>query len=150
MGKRLVVLFHFSTKLLSSSFFRQLFPITTWAPKYNLSMLMSDLIAGITVGFVVIPQGLAYAKIAGLPPQYGLYAAYIGVIVYTFFGTCKDITIGPTAIMSLLVGNAIKDAQTMEQKVEWVLALSVAAGGMQLIMGFLKCVLVLFLTHLPV
>ena len=62
------------------------------------------MIAGITVALTVIPQGLAYAGVAGLPPQYGLYSAFMGCFVYVFFGTAKDITFGPTAIMSLMVG----------------------------------------------
>ena len=63
---------------------------------------MSDLIAGLTVGLTVIPQGIAYAIVAGLPPQYGLYSAFMGCFVYCVFGSCKDITIGPTAIMALM------------------------------------------------
>ena len=68
-------------------------------------LLQGDAIAGITVALTVIPQGLAYAGIAGLPPQYGLYSAFMGCFVYVFFGTAKDITFGPTAIMSLMVGS---------------------------------------------
>lgn len=59
--------------------------------------------AGLTVGLTVIPQGIAYAIVAGLEPQYGLYSAFMGCFVYFVFGSCKDITIGPTAIMSLMV-----------------------------------------------
>jgi len=78
------------------------FPITDWLPQYNLSFAISDLIAGLTVGLTVIPQGIAYAIVAGLPPQYGLYSAFMGCFVYCIFGSCKDITIGPTAIMALM------------------------------------------------
>jgi len=79
-------------------------PIITWLPQYNLSDAISDLIAGVTVGLTVIPQGIAYATIAGLEPQYGLYSAFMGCFVYMVFGSCKDITIGPTAIMALMTG----------------------------------------------
>lgn len=72
--------------------------------EFSLSSLQGDAIAGITVALTVIPQGLAYAGVAGLPPQYGLYSAFMGCFVYIFFGTAKDITFGPTAIMSLMVG----------------------------------------------
>ena len=61
------------------------------------------MIAGLTVGLTVIPQGLAYAVLAGLPTQYGLYSSFMGVFVYCLLGTSKDITLGPTAIMSMLV-----------------------------------------------
>merc|ERR1719291_1624021 len=77
-------------------------PILTWLPKYNVDSAVSDVIAGVTVGLTVIPQGIAYALVAGLPPQYGLYSAFMGCFVYCAFGSCKDITIGPTAIMALM------------------------------------------------
>ena len=70
------------------------FPITQWLPQYNVNFAISDLIAGLTVGLTVIPQGIAYAIVAGLPPQYGLYSAFMGCFVYCIFGSCKDITIG--------------------------------------------------------
>lgn len=77
-------------------------PIVTWLPKYRCDTFQSDLIAGLTVGLTVIPQGLAYAQIAGLSPEYGLYSAFMGCFVYALLGTSKDITLGPTAIMSLM------------------------------------------------
>lgn len=86
---------------------RDLFPIAQWIHKYNLTWLIADLIAGITVGIVVVPQSMGYAKIAQLPPQYGLYSSFVGVCIYCFFATSKDITIGPTAVMSLLIGQTI-------------------------------------------
>jgi sodium-independent sulfate anion transporter 11 len=64
-------------------------------------------VAGLSVGLTVIPQGIAYAVVAGLDPQYGLYSAFMGCFVYTIFGSCKDITIGPTAIMSLMIYSAV-------------------------------------------
>jgi len=80
------------------------FPILSWLPKYSLDFLVSDAIAGITVGLTVIPQGIAYAQVAGLESQYGLYSAFMGCFAYCIFGSCKDITIGPTAIMALMTG----------------------------------------------
>jgi len=79
-------------------------PILTWLPKYSMEWLVSDMIAGITVGLTVIPQGIAYAIVAGLPPQYGLYSAYLGCFVYCLLGSTKDVTIGPTAIMAIMTG----------------------------------------------
>uniref|UniRef100_A0A671T639 Sodium-independent sulfate anion transporter-like n=1 Tax=Sinocyclocheilus anshuiensis TaxID=1608454 RepID=A0A671T639_9TELE len=81
---------------------RSCFPILTWLPGYNLTWLKMDLIAGLTVGLTAVPQALAYAEVAGLPVQYGLYSAFMGGFIYCIFGTSKDITLGPTAIMSLL------------------------------------------------
>lgn len=65
-------------------------------------MLFKDAIAGITVGLTSIPQSIAYAVVAGLPPQYGLYSAFINSFVYIIFGSCKATTIGPTAITALM------------------------------------------------
>lgn len=71
-----------------------LFPFLTWIGNYNLTWLWGDMVAGITVGAVVVPQGMAYANLAGLPVQYGLYSSFMGVLIYWFFATSKDITIG--------------------------------------------------------
>ncbi|KAJ8959235.1 hypothetical protein NQ318_022498 [Aromia moschata] len=77
-------------------------PILKWGPKYNTRNLLSDTIAGFTVGLTVMPQALAYATLGGLEPQYGLYSAFAGCFVYAIFGSIKDITIGPTALMALM------------------------------------------------
>lgn len=69
-------------------------PILKWVPTYRLSYLFYDFIAGLTVGLTAIPQGIAYAIVAGLPPQYGLYSGFIGSFVYLVFGSSKDVTIG--------------------------------------------------------
>ncbi|XP_050094860.1 sodium-independent sulfate anion transporter-like [Anopheles aquasalis] len=79
------------------------FPIISWLPSYSWGFLVEDMVAGLSVGLTVIPQGIAYAVIASLDPQYGLYSAFMGCFVYCIFGSCKDVTIGPTAIMSLMV-----------------------------------------------
>ncbi|NP_956061.1 sodium-independent sulfate anion transporter [Danio rerio] len=86
---------------------RSCFPIITWLPRYNLTWLKMDVIAGLTVGLTAVPQALAYAEVAGLPVQYGLYSAFMGGFIYCIFGTSKDITLGPTAIMSLLCSSYI-------------------------------------------
>nr|XP_024214091.1 sodium-independent sulfate anion transporter isoform X3 [Halyomorpha halys] len=77
-------------------------PIVEWLPKYSWEKLVKDVIAGLTVGLTAIPQGIAYAVVAGLQPQYGLYSGFMGCFAYFFLGSCKDITIGPTAIMALM------------------------------------------------
>ncbi|SCV04393.1 LAMI_0H15764g1_1 [Lachancea mirantina] len=82
-------------------YFIQLFPILKWLPHYNLRWLYQDLVAGITVGCVLVPQSMSYAQIATLPPEYGLYSSFIGAFIYSFFATSKDVCIGPVAVMSL-------------------------------------------------
>lgn len=80
-----------------------------WLPKYKASFIISDFVAGLTVGLTAIPQSIAYGVIAGLPPQYGLYSAFMGCFVYIIFGSCKDVTVGPTAIMALMVQKHVAD-----------------------------------------
>jgi solute carrier family 26 (sodium-independent sulfate anion transporter), member 11 len=87
----------------------QRIPILQWLPKYQPGYLVEDFVAGLTVGLTAIPQGIAYAVVAGLPPQYGLYSAFMGCFVYCVFGSCKDITIGPTAIMALMVQSYVQN-----------------------------------------
>ncbi|CCD23237.1 sulfate permease NDAI_0B02020 [Naumovozyma dairenensis CBS 421] len=84
-----------------------IFPIIRWLPHYNLAWFSSDLIAGITVGCVLVPQSMSYAQIATLPPQYGLYSSFIGAFTYSLFATSKDVCIGPVAVMSLETGKVI-------------------------------------------
>ncbi|CAG8586034.1 988_t:CDS:2 [Ambispora gerdemannii] len=78
----------------AAEYVKSLYPIKDRIEQYNLIWLMSDVIAGLTVGAVVIPQGMAYAKIAELAPEYGLYTSFVGVSIYALFATSKDITIG--------------------------------------------------------
>ncbi|PPR02714.1 hypothetical protein CVT24_002091 [Panaeolus cyanescens] len=84
-----------------------LFPIATWITRYNVGWLSGDLIAGLTV----VPQGMSYAVIATLPAEYGLYLSFVGVLIYCFFTTSKDVSIGPVAVMSLTVSQVIKHVE---------------------------------------
>lgn len=78
-------------------------PIHNQLQNYNREKLKADALAGFTVAVTLIPQGLAYGSLARLPVQYGLYSGFVGGFIYLLFGTAKDITLGPTAIMSLFV-----------------------------------------------
>lgn len=82
-------------------YFINLFPFLNWIGRYNVQWLIGDLIAGITVGAVVVPQGMAYAELAKLPVQYGLYSSFMGVLIYWFFATSKDITIGVSCLLCI-------------------------------------------------
>ncbi|XP_048516226.1 sodium-independent sulfate anion transporter-like isoform X1 [Athalia rosae] len=82
---------------------RRRFPIISWASGYKRLWFLEDLMAGMTVGLTAIPQGIAYGIVAGLDAEYGLYSAFMSSFVYIFFGSCANITIGPTAIMALMV-----------------------------------------------
>lgn len=77
-------------------------PGARWLRGYTAQFFVSDLIAGITVGLTVLPQGLAYSTLAGLEPQYGLYSAFVGGLIYALLGGCREVTIGPTALLALM------------------------------------------------
>jgi SulP family sulfate permease len=86
---------------------RKLLPILSWAPGYERANLRSDLAAGLTVGAMLVPQAMAYALLAGLPPEVGLYAATVPVVVYALFGSSRQLAVGPVAIASLLTASAL-------------------------------------------
>ncbi|KAI9247460.1 sulfate transporter family-domain-containing protein [Phascolomyces articulosus] len=118
-----------------------LLPIASWIHRYNLMWLVRDLIAGVTVGIVVVPQSMGYAKIAELPPEYGLYTAFVGLCVYCLFATSKDISIGPTAVMSLLVGQAVTKVTETHPDItaqEVAVAFSLITGSIAMFIGLVK------------
>lgn len=82
---------------------KNIFPFLDWISSYKKTDFVKDLLAGITVGIVLVPQGMAYAMIAGLPPVHGLYASLFPVLVYALLGTSRKIAVGPVAMDSLLV-----------------------------------------------
>ncbi|SJM82705.1 probable Sulfate permease 1 [Zygosaccharomyces bailii] len=88
-------------------YFVSCFPIIRWLPFYNWKWGYADLVAGITVGCVLVPQSMSYAEVASLPPQYGLYSSFIGAFIYSLFATSKDVCIGPVAVMSLQTAKVI-------------------------------------------
>ncbi|GBF98588.1 sulfate transporter [Raphidocelis subcapitata] len=84
-------------------------PCLTWLKTYDLKKnLMWDLLAGITVGFMVVPQGMSYATLAGVPAVYGLYGAFLPVLIYSIFGSSRQLGVGPVAVTSLLIGSGIQ------------------------------------------
>lgn len=85
------------------------FPPSEWIAAYNTKTLKSDFVAGITLAAYGIPVSLAYATLAGLPPQYGIYGYLIGGLFYALLGTSKQLAIGPTSAISLLIGTTIAD-----------------------------------------
>ena len=115
-------------------------PILQWISKYNGSFLKSDAIAGITVGVVLIPQGIAYAMIAGLPPIYGLYTALIPQLVYAVLGTSSRVAVGPVAMDSLLVAAGIASLSVVgtENVVAVAILLAFTVGLIQVLLGVLK------------
>lgn len=124
------------------NYVRSLFPFTKWILRYNLQWLIGDLVAGITIGAVVVPQGMAYAKLAELPVQFGLYSSFMGVLIYWFFATSKDITIGPVAVMSLITGNVVNKVATTHPDIPGHVvasALAIICGAIICFIGLIRC-----------
>ncbi|KAF2119312.1 sulfate permease-like protein [Lophiotrema nucula] len=122
-------------------YLRSLFPFWSWIFHYNFTWLAGDIIAGVTVGFVVIPQGMAYAILAKLPPEYGLYTSFVGFLLYWAFATSKDITIGTVAVMSTIVGNIVIKVQDEHPEIraeDIARALAVIAGAVLLFIGLTR------------
>ncbi len=116
---------------------KKIFPILDWLPNYKASYLKGDLFAGLTVGIILIPQGIAYAIIAGLPPIYGLYTALVPQIMYAIFGTSRQLATGPVAIDSLIVAAGVSTLAIAdgENYIAVVLALTLMVGCIQIIVG---------------
>ncbi|XP_026470654.1 sodium-independent sulfate anion transporter-like [Ctenocephalides felis] len=107
--------------------------ILSWLPSYDREAAVSDMIAGITIGLTLIPQSIAYAALAGLTAQYGLYSAFMGAFLYVIFGTIKEVSLGPTSLVALMVLEYCH-----EKPVEYVVLLGFLAGCIELMMGLLK------------
>jgi len=116
------------------------FPATSWLPKYSQADWRGDWPAGLTVGIMLIPQGMAYAMIAGLPVVYGLYAALLPQIVYGLMGTSRHLAVGPVAMDSLLVAAGLTGIAVAgsENYIALALLLALMMGALQLSMGVLK------------
>jgi SulP family sulfate permease len=115
-------------------------PFLRWFSNYDKHLLKKDALAGITVGVVLVPQGIAYAMIAGLPPIYGLYTALIPQLVYAFLGTSPKVAVGPVAMDSLLVAAAIASlaVSSTQDVIALALLLAFLVGVIQVLMGIFK------------
>jgi len=112
-------------------------PTTDWLRSYNFSFFRNDLRAGLTVGILLIPQGMAYAMLAGLPPVYGLYTAIVPLFIYAIFGTSRQLSIGPVAIISILISAGVGKfaSQGTEEYITLVLVTAFLVGCTQVLMG---------------
>jgi SulP family sulfate permease len=129
---------------------KQYFPILTWTADYQRDTLISDLLAAVIVTIMLIPQSLAYALLAGLPPEMGLYASMLPLIAYAIFGTSRTLSVGPVAVVSLMTASAIGHiaAPGSVSYIEAALLLALLSGVFLLGMGILRMgFLANFLSH---
>lgn len=132
------------------SHFKKHIPILSWLPNYQKSYLGGDLGAGITVGVLLIPQGMAYAMLAGMPPIFGLYAATVPLLIYAIFGTSRQLAIGPVAVVSSLIATGIGSIAEIgtTEFIGLAILMSLIIGVIQTVMGLLRAgFLVNFLSH---
>ena len=116
------------------------FPIVDWGQRYDRATLTSDLMAAVIVTIMLIPQSLAYALLAGLPPEVGLYASILPLFVYALFGTSRTLAVGPVAVVSLMTATAIAPiaAPGTPEYLTAALTLALLSGGMLTVMGLLR------------
>lgn len=129
---------------------RRLFPFLNWFQDYKPSTFRADLVAGATVGLVLVPQSMAYAQLAGLPPYYGLYAAFLPPLVAAIFGSSCQLATGPVAIVSLMTATALQPLATAGSQayIAYAMLLALLVGACQFLLGLLRLgMLVNFLSH---
>jgi SulP family sulfate permease len=115
-------------------------PILEWLPNYRRSQLGGDVTAGLTTAVMLIPQGMAYAMLAGLPPHVGLYASIVPMLVYALFGTSRQLSVGPVAMDSLLViaGVSVLAEPGTEEYIGYAITLALMVGLIQVLMGVFR------------
>ena len=123
---------------------------THWTRNYNRSTLLSDGVAALIVTLMLIPQSLAYAMLAGLPPQVGLYASVAPLLLYALLGSSRVLAVGPVAVVSLMTATAIGQHASPGSPEYWAVAITLAflSGALLLLMGVLRLgFLAHFLSH---
>jgi SulP family sulfate permease len=151
MGSRILVkLIYRFFESITMQKFRRYVPIFDWGRTYNRSAFTNDLVAAVIVTIMLIPQSLAYALLAGLPPEAGIYASIAPIVLYAIFGTSRALAVGPVAVVSLLTASAIGQVAEQSTSGYAVAALTLAflSGGFLVILGVLRLgFLANFLSH---
>ncbi|KAL3505975.1 hypothetical protein ACH5RR_031357 [Cinchona calisaya] len=127
-------------------------PILEWAPRYTFEFFKADLIAGITIASLAVPQGISYARLANLPPIIGLYSSFVPPMIYAMLGSSRDLAVGTIAVPSLLIasmiGNEVHPAENPKLYVQLVLTATFFAGVFQASLGLLRLGFIVdFLSH---
>ena len=137
---------------MASSLYRWLpsVPLLDWGRQYNRETFTNDLVAAVIVTVMLIPQSLAYALLAGLPPEVGLYASVAPLLLYAVLGSSRVLAVGPVAVVSLMTAAAVAEHAAAGTHAYWQVAITLAflSGGMLLLMGLLRLgFLANFLSH---
>lgn len=125
-------------------------PILTWLPNYTGAQLSSDALAAMIVTIMLIPQSLAYAMLAGLPPEVGLYASILPLVAYAIFGTSRTLAVGPVAVVSLMTAATVGEfaAPGTPEYIAIALALALLSGSILVVLGILRLGFIAnFLSH---
>jgi len=128
----------------------RLLTVFSWPAAYKIDSLKADILAGLTVALVLIPQSLAYAELAGLPPYYGLYASFLPPLVAALLGSSHQLATGPVAVVSLLTATALEPLATAgsQQYIAYAILLALMVGLFQFTLGVLRLGLVVnFISH---
>jgi anti-anti-sigma factor len=128
----------------------RIFPFVRWLKDYDLAKLRADAIAGLTVALVLIPQSMAYAQLAGLPPYYGLYASFLPPMLAALFGSSRQLATGPVAVVSLMTAASLGPLATAgsDSFIAYAILLALIVGAFQFLLGALRLGLVVnFLSH---
>ncbi|KAB5544837.1 hypothetical protein DKX38_012949 [Salix brachista] len=125
--------------ILAAQYF---FPILQWGPKYSFKLFKSDIVSGLTIASLAIPQGISYAKLASLPPIVGLYSSFVPPLVYAVLGSSRDLAVGPVSIASLILGSMLTQEVSPVKNPLLFLQLAFSstffAGLFQASLGFLR------------
>ena len=116
------------------------FPIAGWLKTYTRQDFNSDLFAGIITAILLVPQGIAYAILAGLPPQLGLYASILPPVLYALFGTSRTLSVGPVSIAAIMIASALNtpEISALGNPVQSALILSAESRLIMLLMALLR------------
>lgn len=128
----------------------RIFPFLGWFDKYSNAALRADIISGLTVALVLIPQSMAYAQLAGMPAYYGLYASLLPPLVAALFGSSRQLATGPVAVVSLMTAASLEPLATAGSPgfIAYALLLALLVGAFQFLLGVLRLGLVVnFLSH---
>lgn len=138
---------------MSTALWRRALPFLAWLPELRQGrVLRADLVAGVTVALIIIPQSMAYARLAGLPPVYGLYAAFLPPVIAALFGSSRQLATGPVAMASLISASTIQPLALAETEtyIAYSILLALMVGALRLALGLLRLGALVDLLSAPV